>query len=428
MAKHPLRAYGCRMTAVAVLLRPVRAATWRELAYLLLGLVMSVVTFAVLVTLLSVGVSLLITLVGVPILLATAYINRWFADIERRRLSLVFADPVGRSYRDASGVGFWERVKVVASDPQTWKDYGWLLLLTVIGFAFGIVAVTLWSTALALVSLPVWWWIPHEPVLEIGDGEWAVDSWSGALLAGAVGVAGVVVTTWLCAAMAKGQALAARTLLAPGLQERVDQLERTRAGAIDAQADELERIERDLHDGAQARLVALSIDLGLAREKLDSDPLDAARLVEAAHEETKTVLVELRELVRGVHPAILTDRGLDAALSALAARSPVPVVLDIRLDGRLPRPAERAAYFVVAEALTNVAKHSGAHAASVRAEQRDGRLVVEVVDDGDGGARPAGGGGLSGLVRRVEALDGTLAIESPPGGPTRLSMEIPCAS
>jgi signal transduction histidine kinase len=415
------------VSAVDILLRPVRLATWRELAYLLLGLAMSVVVFAVLVTLLTLGVSLLITLIGIPILLATAYVNRSFADLERRRAGFVLGERAPRRYRDASGGGFWHRVRVVTTDPQTWKDLAWLLLLTVVGFAFGVAAVTLWGTALGVLSVPVWWWIPPEgTALDIGD-DWSVDSWRRALLAAAGGLAAAVLTAWICAALARGQALLARVLLAPGLVERVEELERTRTGAIVAQQDELERIERDLHDGAQARLVALAMDLDLAREKLQGDPEAAAGHLESAHEEAKTALVELRELVRGVHPVVLTDRGLDAALTALAARSVVPVSLDVHPGGRLARELEAAAYFVVAESLANVGKHSEAEHAWVRVARRGELLEVEVRDDGHGGAA-ASRGGLDGLARRVEALDGTFAVESPPEGGTIVRAELPCGS
>jgi signal transduction histidine kinase len=216
-------------------------------------------------------------------------------------------------------------------------------------------------------------------------------------------------------------------LLSPGLEERVEELERTRSGAIVAQQDELERIERDLHDGAQARLVALAMDLGLAREKLEADPEAAAVLVESAHEEAKTALVELRELVRGVHPVVLTDRGLDAALSALAARSAIPVALDVHPGNRLSRELEAAAYFVVAESLANVGKHADAEHAWVRVARRGELLEVEVRDDGVGGATVDAGGGLAGLARRVEALDGTFSVESAGDG-TIVRAELPCGS
>jgi signal transduction histidine kinase len=202
----------------------------------------------------------------------------------------------------------------------------------------------------------------------------------------------------------------------------------TRAGAVDAQAAELHRIERDLHDGAQARLVALALDLGLAREKLETDPDSARVLVESAHEEAKTAIKELRELVRGIHPSILSDRGLDAALTALAARCPVPVALSVRLHGRLPAAVEAAAYFVVNEALANVAKHSGATRCEVDVERANGSIAIEVSDDGRGGASSSLGTGIAGLERRLRSLDGRLVLKSPVGGPTTLRADIPCAS
>jgi signal transduction histidine kinase len=245
-------------------------------------------------------------------------------------------------------------------------------------------------------------------------------------------VSGLVLVPWICAGLALGEALLARALLAPTrrsrLRARVAELTTTRAAAADVQADELRRIERDLHDGAQARLVAVAMELGRARDKLDTDPAAARALVDAAHEETKTALVELRELVSGMYPAILTDRGLDAALSSIAARCPVPVTLDVELGDRLPSAVEVAAYFVVAESLTNVAKHSEATSGSVRIRRSQSALAIDVLDDGVGGADPSAGSGLAGLRDRVAALDGTLSLSSPFGGPTTLRVEIPCAS
>jgi signal transduction histidine kinase len=396
----------------------------------LLGFAASIVTFVLLVTLVSVGLSLLITLVGIPILLATAYVNRWLADVERWRAGFLLRRQVGRSYRDASGRGFWHRARVVATDPQTWKDYGWLALLTVIGFSFGVGAITFWAIALSMVSVPIWWWIPPDPVFDvaIGSHAWSVDSWPRALLIGALGVVATVLTAWICAALARGQALAARFFLEPGAQERVEALERSRAAVVRAEEQERRRLERDIHDGVQARLVALALDLGMARDKLDGgDTVSARVLVDEAHDEAKQTLATLRELVRGVHPAILSDRGLDAALSALAASSPVPVELDVEVE-RLPDEVEAAAYFVAAEALANVAKHSRATRCDVRVRLRDQKLVVEISDDGVGGARVGVGSGLAGLADRVEALDGVLRVASPQGGPTVVVVEIPCAS
>jgi len=212
------------------------------------------------------------------------------------------------------------------------------------------------------------------------------------------------------------------------LQERIDVLTTTRAGAVEAQEDELRRIERDLHDGAQARLVALGMSLGMAEQRLatDGDPERVRQLLAEAREGAREALEELRDLARGIHPPILADRGLGAAVSALAARSPLRV--DVSVDGERPPPAvESAAYFVAAEALTNAGKHAEPTQVEVRIVRSEGQLVVEVIDDGRGGA-DAGGTGLLGLRRRVEALDGRLHVVSPPGGPTTIRAELPCES
>jgi signal transduction histidine kinase len=212
------------------------------------------------------------------------------------------------------------------------------------------------------------------------------------------------------------------------LRARVEELQTSRARLVEVSMGERRRLERDLHDGAQQRLVALSLQLGLARRKLADDPELGGRLLDAARGELDRALAELRELARGIHPAILTDRGLGAALEALAQRAPLPVDLDEMPDDRLPSAVEAAAYFVVAESLTNVAKYSGAQHASVRVGQLDGFAVVEVSDDGVGGADPAAGTGLRGLADRLAALDGRLEVHSPPGGGTVIRANIPCAT
>jgi signal transduction histidine kinase len=211
------------------------------------------------------------------------------------------------------------------------------------------------------------------------------------------------------------------------LARRVETLETTRLGAVEEQDAELRRIERDLHDGAQARLVALGLSLGMAEQKFRSDPEEAEQLVAEARAGVAEALRELRDLARGIHPPVLSDRGLGAAIDTLADRSPLPTTVRIELDRRPPARIEAAAYFVAAEALANAAKHAGASQVEISVAERNGTLAVEITDDGAGGA-DAAGGGLSGLRRRVEALDGTLAVESPAGGPTTIRAELPCAS
>jgi signal transduction histidine kinase len=211
------------------------------------------------------------------------------------------------------------------------------------------------------------------------------------------------------------------------LEERIDVLETTRAGAVDQQEDELRRIERDLHDGAQARLVALGMSLGMAEQKLQADPEAARTLLADAQRDAREALQELRDLARGIHPPVLTDRGLEAAVATLADHNPLDIDVKVDLDERPPPAVETAAYFVVAEALANATKHSGASHVSVAIHAENGAVVVDVLDDGEGGA-DVSGSGLRGLARRVRALDGTLEVSSPAGGPTKLTAELPCAS
>jgi len=211
------------------------------------------------------------------------------------------------------------------------------------------------------------------------------------------------------------------------LTERVEVLTRTRRGALDVQAAELRRIERDLHDGAQARLVSLGMTIGLAEEMVDRDPATARQLLAEAREASSTALVELRHLVRGIHPPVLAERGLDGAVRALALNLRIPTSVDSDLSGRLDTPVESAAYFAIAEALSNVTVHSGATFAYVSIKRTDDRLLMEVGDDGHGGADPSRGTGLRGIERRLAAFDGTMTLSSPPDGPTIVTMELPCA-
>ena len=388
-----------------ILLRPLRLETWRELAFVLLGGVTAVVGFCVQVAGLAAGLSLLVTLIGIPILAALAYVDRWLCAIDRWRASFLLGEPVPGVYRRPERPGILARLRMLAVDPQTWRDLGWIWLNVVLGFVAAVLMLSLWAVVGWLVTFPVYWWLLPDSALP--DAPWGLTD------------------TW-------GEHDAGRSLLGPSererLEHRVGELARTRAAAVDAQASELRRIERDLHDGAQARMVAVTMDLGRAHEKLDSDPEAARELVEAAHAEARTAIADLRRLVAGIAPAVLTDRGLDAALSALVASCRVPVSLDVRLGERLPIAVEVAAYFVVSEALVNIQKHADAQHARVHLRLQNGSLIAEVADDGLGGADLGAGSGLSGLRDRVAALDGILVVTSPEGGPTIVRAEIPCAS
>jgi signal transduction histidine kinase len=397
--------------------------------YLLLAMPMGILTFTVVVTGWSLALGLLITLIGIPVAMLTIYISRWMAWVERRRAALVLGEPIRGVYKAPTTGRIIDRLKALFSDPSTWKDLAWHLLLLPVGIVDFVVVVTAWSVSFGLLTMPAWWWaLPDNDPTELGIFQ--VDSWGHAFLAAAIGLVALPIAAALVRGTAAASGSLSQLVLGPSrrqLEERVEVLAQTRAGAVDAAAAELQRIERDLHDGAQARLVALALDLGMAEDRFDRDPEGARELVEKARAEAKLAMGELRDLARGIRPALLAERGLGEAIGALAARTPLPTRVEVDLDGRLPAPVELAAYFTVAEALTNAVKHAQAHSAKVRLWRDDGRLRIEVRDDGHGGADPAGHG-LDGLHKRLAALDGTLAIASPRGGPTVLYAEVPCAS
>jgi len=301
------------------------------------------------------------------------------------------------------------------------------------GGAFG--AVVLWSWAALAFTYPVWWQgfdptnvdsrgVVHHSGIQFGD--YFIETWPRALLVSAAGLVAIFLVPWPVRAVVALDGVMMRWLLGPTSRgERVRELERSRARAVEDSAAALRRIERDLHDGTQARLVALAMSLGQARET--SDPERVRELVGSAHDNAKDAIAELRDMVRGIHPPVL-DQGLEAALATLAARSAVPVELHASVPRR-PSPAiETIMYFCVAELLTNVVRHSGAQHAVVRVHEHGGRLRAEVSDDGHGGARIGAGTGLSGLDERVRTVDGMLTVDSPPGGPTTITVELPVRS
>jgi signal transduction histidine kinase len=403
----------------------------KDSAYLVTGLPMGILTFTVAVTGWSTGLGLLVTLLGFPVLVLTAIVLRALANAERARARLVVGEPLVVRYRQPGRPGFVARVRVVFTDAQNWRDFVWALLLLPIGIAGFTIAVTAIGVVLGLIFAPAWTWALWHSSDPPDLGLFHVHDIGTAFVATGIGIAALPLGLALVRGSAALSGVLAQALLAPRteeLEERVEVLQATRAGAVDAAAAELERIERDLHDGAQARLVAIAMDLGLAQQKLDEDPEQARKLMAEARDGASAALVELRDLARGIRPALLAERGLGEAVRAFAARSPVPATVTTDLgDRRMPEPVESAAYFVVAEALANVAKHAGARRATVSLARRGGLLEVLVVDDGNGGANPDGGG-LRGLRARVEALDGTLGVASPAGGPTMLRAELPCVS
>jgi signal transduction histidine kinase len=359
--------------------------TWREVGYLLLNLPMAIVGFVYVVTMLAVGLSLSVTVIGLPLLAFGLAGCRGLGTVERNRarnlLGVHVDDP--RPLRRGT-LGFLPWLWAALKDPVGWRH----ALYFAARFPWGILTFVVTLNAL-IVAWPV---LPF-----LARGMTTVDR-----------------------AMVRG-------LLQPSdeLERRIAELESDRGVVVDTAAADLRRIERDLHDGAQARLVALAMDLGLAKEKLLEDPEAAAKMVGEAHGEVKIALQELRDLARGIHPAILTDRGLDAALSSVASRCTVPVAVTVDLRARPAEAIEGIAYFTVSELLQNVSKHSRARNASVDVWRAGDRLMIQVRDDGQGGADVSSGTGMAGLAERLGSVDGLFVVSSPAGGPTTVTAELP---
>ncbi|MFF0723683.1 sensor histidine kinase [Streptomyces sp. NPDC004134] len=365
---------------------PLSGTTWLEVVHLLVNLPMALFGFVYVSFWLLPGAALSITVIGLPMLAAGLAGARMLGSWERARaralLGVYVEEPT--PIRRSTYGGFLPWLWATLKDPVGWRT----TLYCTMRLPWGI-----FTFALMCVSMFVLW-----PLLP-----------------------------WLSRALTEVDRAMVRGLLGPSdpLERRIKELEENRGVVVDTAAADLRRIERDLHDGAQARLVALAMGLGLAKEKLLEDPEAAAEMVGEAHGEVKLALEELRDLARGIHPAILTDRGLGPALSAVAARCTVPVSVTVDLKDRPAQAIEGIAYYTVSELLQNISKHSGAKTASADVWRAEGRIMVQVTDDGKGGARLDGGTGLSGLTERLGSVDGLLAVQSPSGGPTVVTAELP---
>lgn len=339
----------------------------------------------------AVAGALVVIVVGIPLLLLTIPATRWLADQHRRMAAHVLGSPVPSLYRPTGDAGPMERLRIWAADPMTWRDEAWLLVALPLALTVSLLVVLL----LVLVVTGVAWWFGVGPIMA-------------------------------------ARSRLDRALLTFGtterLEQRVEVLTETRNDSLDHSAAELRRIERDLHDGAQARLVGLGLTLGMASDLMERDPDEARRILDEARHTTGAALGDLRDVVRGIHPPVLADRGLRSALEALALDLALPVEVTGTLTERLPAPVESAVYFAVAECLANVGKHAGADHAWVRLSRDGDRLQVVVGDDGRGGARAGEGTGMRGVARRLAAFDGTMRVSSPNGGPTLVTLEVPCAS
>jgi signal transduction histidine kinase len=414
-----------------------KARNWRHTLHALAGLAAGAGIGAVLAGLVLVWLAAIWSLVDWPVggwgravlyaavVLAGPVLLLWslrgFGALQRARFRTVLGVEIPAPPRSAAGSRALRPVRAWRA-PATWRQLGYHLLAMTGGTAGGLLVAACWSAPLLAAA-----YLVGDPRLGVGLGL-------------AVLAAGMLLAAPLVArVVARADEAAARALLGPSRSEelalRVEALARSRAEIVAATDAERRRIERDLHDGAQRRLVALAMHLGMARASFTDAPEPVRQAIEQAHDEATEALAELRQLVRGLHPAVLDDRGLDAALSGIAATAPLPVRLRVEAAARCAPAVEAVAYFVVSEALTNVAKHADATQAEVTVERRGNRLHVAVTDDGRGGAAldpdaatDGGGTGLRGLAQRAAAVDGTLTVDSPPGGPTVVTVELPCGS
>ncbi|MCU7728379.1 sensor domain-containing protein [Actinoplanes sp. KI2] len=397
------------------------------LGHLVGGLGTALLSLAALIWLLALSVACLVG-VGLVLMPTALRMVRAIADRERARLSrwgpeIIGPEPLPEGRRAA------------LRDAGVRRELGWVATHGMFGVLVGALGITLPIYAVEDATFPLWWWAaPPETFATGGPGLplWPVHTFGQALAVGLLGVGWLAVAVVLGPGLARWQAWPGRRLLAPAagadLALRVVQLTSTRAAALDAHAAELRRIERSLHEGAQNRLVTVSVLLGAARRALARDPATAEEILGRAQDAAESALADLRTVVRGILPPVLDDRGLAGALGGLAGGCTVPCRIDVDVAVRCAASVEATAYFVVAEALTNVTKHSGATSVAVTVRRRGDRLVLRVDDDGHGGADEGHGSGLTGIRQRVEAHDGRLDLSSPAGGPTTMEVELPCGS
>jgi signal transduction histidine kinase len=377
-----------------------------------------------------VGIPLVLVTVGVLLLLVSVPLTRQVARAHRWIAARILDEPIPSPYRPRSGAGLVAMLRDWARDPASWRDLLWLFLSMTCGFCLSLLALVFMLGVAWYAIFPFLFAITPDGTFDVDYGVFTIDTQAEAFLEWIPGAVCLALAWWVSPALLTARTHVDRALLRPArteeLEERVATLEETRAETVDHSAAELRRIERDLHDGAQARLVALGMSLGLADELMANDPEEAKRLLSEARSTTTAALGDLRSVVRGIHPPVLADRGLAGAVQALALDMAIPVVVTVQLPGRPQAPIESAAYFGVAESLANIGKHSGAHRAWIELGYEAGELRIEVGDDGRGGASLAGGTGLAGVARRLAAFDGSLSISSPEGGPTVVSIRLPC--
>lgn len=395
----------------------------------MLALPLTVVLFVVTV----VGLATAPVTVGLLLLLLATPATRALANAYRREASRMLGQPVPAPYLEDRGANWLTRLAYRVLDPQFWRDLLWLLLDMTVGMVLATLSVSLFLLVPWYLIQPFLMAVTPEGIFDTNYGIVEVNSVATSFWQYVFVPIGFVLWWYGAPRLMQLHARMDAALLGPVggarvrvLEQRVSTLAETRSEAVDVQAAELRRIERDLHDGAQARLVSSGMTLGMAAETLDDDPEAAKAMLAEAQATTKHALEELRSVARGIHPQVLADRGLVGGVRALAVAMTIPVHVTATLDGRPPAPVESAMYFAVAESLANIGKHAKARQVVLSLDHAGGALHVTVEDDGVGGARLDPEGGLAGIERRLGVFDGTLEVVSPAGGPTRLAMMVPC--
>jgi signal transduction histidine kinase len=426
-----------------IFVQPLRSQTWRELLYLYVAGAWLMINLLWLVLTLATGVGLALILIGFAVLALVPLTARMFGESHRRLANRLLGEnvPAPAQFRPRRGLFGWFRSAFGFVDG--WRAFAFLLLST------PVLAVGLWATAVLIpwgfgfLTYPVWWQVADPQNVDangvlhhsgIQFGEFYMDTWGRALAVSVAGFLLLVAFPWVVRGVLFVERILVRSLLGAGnLSSRVRSLEESRAHAVEDAAETLRRLERDLHDGAQATLVSIAMKLGEAKEYLtagnlsDADMIRLRELIDSSHLSSKEVVGEIRDVVRNIHPPVL-DAGLGPAIETLASRTAIPVSVHVQVEQRPSIVVESIAYFCAAELLTNVVKHSMATRAEVVVSQRDDHLLLTVTDDGKGGARTDAGTGLAGLMNRVATVDGSLHIDSPQGGPTIVHVDLPMRS
>lgn len=371
--------------------------------------------------------------VGIPLIIAVIWKVRMWAGAQRRIFTNRLDIPIASPYRPWPRGSLDRRALSLVRDSRTWRDVSWLGINSTLGLLLYSVLIGFFLASAYLLLQPLLYLVAYSDGVKESINNFgfiSIDSFAASLLLGPVGL--LFGTAWWHwnERLMRWYAGVGATVLGPTaamrLSEKVSELRESRDDTVDSANAELRRIERDLHDGAQARLVALGISLGMAEELVHSNPDAAKSLLSEAREESHNALNEIRNLARGIHPPVLADRGFSGALQAMALANPLPVTIMYQVTGTMPRPVESAVYFATSEVFTNITKHAKARNVQVAVRYESGELVIEVQDDGVGGARDYSGSGLDGVRRRLSAFDGTLSVESPDGGPTVVTIAVPC--